>query len=160
MRLTSVATAGALLSLVLTVSACGEERSATAERVRSPQRGGETNAPKATAACRGQLRGFVGSLDTLREKLATGLDYGGYLREVRETRTAYDGIEPGRLRLGCLIVAGGSAERAFNLYIGAANSWGDCLATASCEISAVEPKLQRRWALASDLVSRAQRGLR
>jgi hypothetical protein len=40
------------------------------------------------------------------------------------------------------------------------NIWGDCLATSSCEVGSVEPKLQRRWDTASDLLATAAKGLR
>jgi hypothetical protein len=155
MRLSLAATVCTLLGAILILSACGEEQSATAERVASST----AAAPTARRSCRAQLRGFLGSLDGLREDLVVGLDYRSYLGEVREVRFAYEGIRTERLGLECLLAAGTMAERAFNLYIDAANAWGDCLTTASCKTSAVEPELQRRWARASDLITRAQRGL-
>ena len=171
MRLSLAATVCTLLGSILILSACGEEQSATAERA-APSAGAaareatvmtEAQATAEVSAtrrfCRAQLRGFLVSLVTLRDDLVAGLDYRSYLGEVREVRFAYEGIRTGRLGLECLIAAGTTAERAFNLYIDAANAWGDCLTTASCETSSVEPELQRRWARASDLISRAQRGL-
>jgi hypothetical protein len=159
MRLCLAATVGTLLGAILILSACGEEQSATAERAASSTAAATTAAPATQRPCRAQLRGFLGSLVSLRDDLVVGLDYRSYLGEVREVRFAYEGIRTGRLGLECLIAAGTTAERAFNLYIDAANAWGGCLTRASCETSSVEPELQRRWARASDLVSRAQRGL-
>jgi hypothetical protein len=157
MRLTSAATVGTLLGLVLMFGACGGEESATAERVTTST--AKAKPSPAKGSCGAQLRGFVRSLVDLRERLVAGLDYRGYLSEVRGVRIAYEGVEIGGLGLDCLIAGATAAERAFNLYIDAANAWGDCLTDAACETASVEPGLQRKWALASDLVSRAQRDL-
>jgi hypothetical protein len=161
-RLSSAATVGTLLGLILILilPGCGGEPAVSA--------GGKANAPTAAPAqgsgaertCRAQLRGFVGSLDALRELLATGLDYASYLREVRGVRAEHAAIRAAKLAIGCLIASGTPAERAFNQYIDAANAWGECLTKASCEIESIEPELQRRWARAGDLISAAQRGLR
>jgi hypothetical protein len=51
------------------------------------------------------------------------------MRELRAARGAYDAIPAARIRLGCLVVAGTSSERALNLYTEAGNTWGECLAT-------------------------------
>ena len=40
-------------------------------------------------------------------------------------RATYDEMPAHRLALGCLIGAGAAAEKAFNRYIAAANTWGD-----------------------------------
>lgn len=148
-----------LLCLALVLPACGDERTAAADseatttsspaRAKAPARGG----------CAGELRGLLGSMGTLRRKLAAGLRYDQYLHEVRELKTVYGDIRADRVALGCLLAVGAPAERALNRYIGAANAWGDCLASVSCSTESVEPKLQRRWTLASDLLSSAQRGL-
>jgi hypothetical protein len=160
MRLSSAATVCMLLGLALVLPACGGERTATAGGTTRVVKGAEAGKVPAAGSCRRQLRGFVGSLDALREQLATGLDYRGYLSQVRGVRVVYEGIRADRLAIGCLIASGTSAERGFNLYIDAANAWGECLATASCETAAIEPELQRRWSRAAELVSEAQRGLR
>jgi hypothetical protein len=160
MRLSPAATAGVLLSLALILSACGEDRTAAADKATSAGTA-EAKAPAAAGkGCAGELHGLLGSMDTLRRKLAAGLSYDQYLREVRALRVVYDGIHADRVGLDCLLTTGAPAERALNRYIAAANTWGDCLATVSCSTESVEPKLQRRWALASDLLSSAQRGLR
>lgn len=157
-RLSSAATVGTLLGLMLILPGCGGESALSA--------GGMANAPNAAPApgaertCRAQLRGFVGSLDALRELLATGLDYASYLREVRGVRAEHAAIRAAKLPIDCLIVSGTPAERAFNQYIDAVNAWGECLTRASCEIESIEPELQRRWARAGDLISSAQHGLR
>jgi hypothetical protein len=160
MRLSPAATVGILLGLALILPGCGDERSATAGTGTAPPRGAEVKLSAAERTCRGQLHGVIDSMDALREKLAVGLSYDDYLHEVRAARVAYDGIPVGRLELGCLVTVGTPAERALNRYIGAANTWGDCLALVSCDSGSVEPKLQRRWALASDRLSSAQEGLR
>jgi len=162
MRLSSAATVGILLGLALMLSACGEDGSTAADRpastvstssVPTPTR------PTPVRACR-QLRGFIGAMVGVRDKLARGLSYDDYLGEVQSVRSLYREIEAGKLALGCLLASGGPGERAFNLYIDAANAWGDCLATASCDTRSIEPRLQRKWALAAHQLTVAQRGLR
>jgi hypothetical protein len=165
MRLSWAAAAGTLLALVLILPACGEERTSAAEGTGSSAKkpasdAGPPKAAPANDACSVQLHGFLASLNALRDKLARGLNYDDYLHEVRGARLEYDRIQAAKLPLGCLLASGGRAERAFNLYIDAANTWGDCLATVSCSTASIEPKLQRKWKLAAAELSAAQRGLR
>ena len=158
MRLGQAATAG-VLSLALVLTACGDEPTSDSGQATAPGKAEPIARSSADARCRAQLRPFLDSMDALREDLAVGLSYEDYLDELREARKAYSRIRADRLPVGCLLVAAGAAERALNRYIDAANVWGDCLSTAVCETEAIEPKLQRRWALASDLLTSARSGL-
>lgn len=159
MRFGQAATLGVLLSLALVLTACGDESTSASGQATPAPSGAEPVARSpADARCRGQLRPFLGSMDALREDLAVGLSYEGYLDELGEVRDAYDRIHADRIPVDCLLVAASPGERALNRYIDAANTWGDCLATAACETESIEPELQRRWALASDLLSAAQSG--
>lgn len=166
MRLSLAATVGALLGLALAFGACGGERTATADKsgeslsAAGPTERKEIRSTATVKRCPSQLSGFLTSLDALRERLARGLTYDDYLREMRAVRSRYDGINVKRLPLGCLFRSGGPAEQALNLYVDAANTWGDCLTTISCDTGSIEPRLRRTWALASDRLSVAQRGLR
>jgi hypothetical protein len=161
MRLSSAAIVGILLGLALILSACGEDGTSAADRpARSESTGSAPTPKKVTVRTCHQLRGFVASMSALRDKLARGLSYDDYLREVQSVRSLYSEIDAGKLSLGCLLVSGGPAERAFNLYIEATNAWGDCLATASCTTRSIEPSLQRKWALAAHQLTDARRGLR
>ncbi|HEX6753912.1 MAG TPA: hypothetical protein VF093_10060 [Solirubrobacterales bacterium] len=159
MRLSQAATLGVLLSLILALTACGDGSSSGSGQATAAPSGVRASRSAADVGCRGQLHPFLGSMDTLRESLAVGLSYEDYLDELGEVRSAYDRIHVDRLPAGCLLVAAGPGERALNRYIDAANVWGDCLATAACETESIERDLQRRWALASDLLSSAQSGL-
>lgn len=160
MRPSSVATVGVLLSLALILPACGDERSASADRTVSPPGTAREKLPATNSPCRGQLYDFLDSMDALRDRLAVGLNYEDYLREVRGLKDVYGRIPVDRLAIGCLAAAGSPGERALNRYLNAANTWGDCLAMTSCETEALEARLRRKWALASDLLSAAQQGLR
>ncbi len=162
MRLSSAATVGILLGLVLMLSACGEDGTTAAEKPARTTRTSSAPPPSATtirSSC-SRLRPFLGSMTKLRNDLARGLSYDDYLREVQGVRSVYARIDAGKLTAGCLLASGGPAERAFNLYIDATNTWGDCLATVSCNTRSVEPKLQRKWALAAHQLATAQQGLR
>lgn len=159
MRLNSAATVGILLGLALTLSACGEDGTTAADKPASTSRTAPPRPASGRGSCRA-LRPFVGSMAGLRDDLARGLGYDDYLREVQSVRTVYARIDADGLSAGCLLAGGGPAERALNLYIDATNTWGDCLATVSCDTRTVEPKLQRKWALAAHQVTTAEQGLR
>jgi hypothetical protein len=164
MRLRSAAIIGVLLSLALVLSSCGEDRIAADPpgTVRTvpvqPQPAKQQHSH--AGSCRGQLGEFLGSMASLRQALARGLSYDEYLPRVRGVRTVYNRIPTARLNAACLLLVAGRAERAFNLYIDAANRWGNCLATAACSTTSVEPKLQSKWALASNWLSKAQQASR
>jgi hypothetical protein len=156
------ATVGILLGLALILSACGEDGTTAADRPAGTINTTPSVPPHATisrSSCR-QLRPFVGSMVKLRDDLARGLSYDDYLHEVQGVRLVYARIDADRLSAGCLLAAGGAAERALNLYIDATNTWGDCLATVSCNTHSIEPRLQRGWALSAHQLTSAQQGLR
>jgi hypothetical protein len=162
MRLSSAVTVGILLGLALILSACGEDGTTAADRPASTAKTKPVRQPRgatADSSCR-RLRPFVGSMTKLRDDLARGLSYDDYLREVQGVRSVYARIDADKLTAGCLLAGGGPAERALNLYIDATNTWGDCLATVSCDTRSVEPKLQRKWALAAHRLTSARQGLR
>jgi hypothetical protein len=160
MRLSPAVTVGILLGLALILPGCGDQRSAAAGTGTATPRGAEASVPAVTRTCRAQLHDLLDSMDSLRGNLAVGLSYGAYLHEVRAAQAAYRDVPVDRLELACLVTVGTPAERALNRYIAAANTWGDCLALVSCDSETVEPKLQRKWALASDRLSSAEEGLR
>jgi hypothetical protein len=162
MRLSSAGMLGVTLILALIPVGCGgDEHTVTSGRtVTSTSPGGGASAPSSPSPCGPQLRAVVASMDAMRDRLVAGLTYEQYLGEVRQVRARYDRVPGGRLGIGCLVAAGSPAERALNRYIAAANQWGDCLAILSCDTESIEPKLQRTWAEASDLLTAAQEGLR
>jgi hypothetical protein len=158
---------GVLLSMALLLPGCGDEGTATAG-------GGTAIAKLRTAAsdpaeprvslaarrCRRSLGELLDSLESLANTLAVGLSYEDYLDSVNRVRTTYARIPAESPAIACLGRVAGPAEGALNLYIDAVNAWGDCLATPSCDLGSVEPKLQRQWEEAGDLISSAQNGLR
>jgi hypothetical protein len=173
MRFGPAATAFVLLGLALILPACGDEQTTAAggagpdsEATVASGPGGAAGASKTTARpaaarrCVGMLGGFLDAMESLGNTLAVGLDYESYLGAVNHVRGAYASVAADRLPLTCLALVGGPAERALNVYIDAANTWGDCLATASCDPESVEPRLQRGWEEASDLLAEARGGLR
>lgn len=152
---------GCGLLAVSALVACGESGTGTAS-------GGDTTAqsrasavsPTAVKVCQGQVGGFVGSMDSLRRRLAVGLAYEQYVDEVEGVRAAYRRIPTGELAVECLTEVGAPAEKGFNRYIDAANEWADCIGEAGCESATVEPVLQRQWRIASRFLSESHRGLR
>lgn len=113
----------------------------------------------AGSLCQSQLGGFVGSMDSLRRRLAVGVTYDQYVNEVHAIRSTYDRIPTGEVEIDCLGAVGSPAEKAFNRYIEAANDWGECVSELGCESGTVEPVLQRRWRIAAHLLAEAREGL-
>jgi hypothetical protein len=109
--------------------------------------------------CQGQLGSFLGSMDSLRRRLAVGVTYEQYVNEVQGVKATYRDVPTERLQVDCVSAVGIPAERAFNRYIQAVNEWGDCVSEAGCGSAEVEPALQQRWRAASHFLSEAQEGL-
>jgi hypothetical protein len=160
MRIIPLATVEILLGLALILPGCGDQSAPAAGTGSAEVRSVESGVSTPTRTCQAHLHSLLNSMDDLRGQLAVGLSYGAYLHQVKAAQAAYDGVPVDRLELGCLVKVGTPAERALNLYLGAANTWGDCLTSASCDSESVEPELQRKWALASGRLSLAQKGLR
>lgn len=167
MRFGPAVTVCILLGLTLILPGCGGEQTAAAgleterESAANPPRSGATaKTPSPARQCGKLLGDLFDSIESLDNTLAVGLSYDDYLGAVNDVRATYASVPAGRLPIGCLARVAGPAEQALNAYIDAANTWGDCLATSSCEPEAVEPTLQHKWAEASGLLSSAQSGLR
>jgi hypothetical protein len=142
--------------VALTLSACGDGGSATAENTTQSR---DTTTPPAAqpgSACPAKLGAFVDSLNRLRRQLAVGLSYEQYAAKIKALRASYDRIPVDHLAIDCLTATGTPSERAFNKYIDAANAWGECLADASCTTATIEPVLQRKWRVASRFLSEAR----
>lgn len=173
MRSGPIAATAALLSLALILPGCGEEGTATGSGIRestsapaappSPAKGGASaSKPTRSAAakrCGAELGDFLDSIESLGNTLAVGLDYEQYLGSVNRVRASYSSVVADRLGIVCLSRVAAPAEGALNTYIAAANEWGDCLASSSCDPESIEPKLQREWERASDQLGRARAGL-
>jgi len=99
-------------------------------------------------------------MDGLRRRLAVGVTYGQYVNEVHAIRSTYEGVPVDAVQIDCLNAVGAPAEKAFNRYIEAADDWGECISERGCDSATVEPTLQRRWRIASHLISQAEDGLR
>jgi hypothetical protein len=121
---------------------------------------GKKQRPRAGSLCQTQLGSFVGSMDGLRRRLAVGVTYDQYVNEVHAIRSTYKDVPVDAVEIDCLNAVGAPAEKAFNRYIEAANDWGECVSELGCSSATVEPILQRRWRIASHLLSEAEDGLR
>jgi hypothetical protein len=165
-----------LVGCALLVGGCGDGGSdattgrtvasdETARTTEKPSRPQKTNRGKARHVpagnlCQSQLGSFVGSMDGLRRRLAVGVTYDQYVAEVRGIRSTYGKLPIRRLQIDCLTAVATPGEKAFNRYIEAANEWGECVSELGCGSVEIEPALQRRWRIASHLLSEAQDGLR
>jgi hypothetical protein len=174
MRPGPAAIAVLLLALALIPPGCGDEQTSAAGTKRIAAQAAKATTADGSAAtsnaaasdlatakrCRGSLGDFLDSMESLSNSLAVGLSYEDYLTAVNHVRSTYAPIDASRLPLLCLAQVASPAEHALNTYIEAANTWGDCLATTSCDPESIEPQLQRKWSMASDRLSEAQENLR
>jgi hypothetical protein len=147
------------VTLALLVAGCGDESTGAAEGPTTPQTSPTTNTTSEggttrATGCSKHLAAFVNSLDALRRQLAVGLSYEQYVARVKSLRASYKRIPVQRLTFDCLAI-GTPAEKALNKHIDAANSWGECLADATCTTATIEPVLQRKWRIASHFISAA-----
>jgi hypothetical protein len=110
-----------------------------------------------TAACEARLEEFLGRMDDLRQSLLAGLSYDEYVVRVRAIRDAYEAVPIDKLGATCVTGPASEAEAAFNQYLRAANSWGECASTAGCAASEVEGRLQNRWRIAAKSLEAAER---
>ncbi len=161
------------MCLALALAACGGGGSSTtgttAPKTTAAKPGAEvkTAAPtkaapvkkaSKSAGCQARIGDFLARMTDLRQSLLAGLSYSEYVVRVRAIRDAYEAVPVDRLAVGCLSGPASDAEDAFNQYLRAANTWGECAGTAGCAASEIEGKLQRRWRIASKSLEAAERG--
>lgn len=167
-RVTIAMCAASLAALAIALPGCGGDTAANARNtpVSSAENAASKQLPqkkRETAAvderCRQQVGGFLEAMATLRERLVSGMSYEEYVGEIGIVRAAYDEVPVRQLALPCLSTAGTPAELAFDRYIKAANSWGECIEEAECDAPTIEPVLQKQWRRASLLLDEAQSGL-
>jgi hypothetical protein len=115
------------------------------------------SAPAGKSGCEARIGEFVSRMDDLRQSLLAGLSYAEYVVRVKAIRDAYEAVPVDRLGVACLAGAAADAEDAFNQYLRAANTWGECAGTAGCAASEIEGKLQHRWRIASKSLDEAAR---
>ncbi len=153
----------ALAALALALPGCGGGASAAPDKADAkPQSAAATVAPSGendssgggdptatTAHCPASVHEFATGLAKLRRRLVGGLTYAEYVSAVKRLRENYAAIAVDRLSPACLIATGTPAERAFDVYIEAANAWGECLSEPGCDAGDVEASLQAEWKLAS-----------
>lgn len=163
----------AIVALAPALPGCGGDETATAGgggattsaapagvQGAAPESRAAPTRPAAAKRCAATLGEFVDAIESLANAVAVGLDYERYLAAVEGVSEAYAGVEAERLGLVCLARVAGPAEASLNLYVDAANEWGECLADSSCEFEAIEAQVQRRWQQASTHLAQARSGLR
>ncbi len=152
----SAAGCAALASLVLLLPGCGgssppSETTSGVGRAVPTRAGGErpSSGPIVAAGCPTELSRFADSLQQLRHRLVAGLTYDEYIGAVRDLRSEYAAIPVETIAPTCLLSTGTPSERAFDVYVEAANRWGGCLSEPGCDAGDVEAPLQAEWHLAS-----------
>ena len=99
------------------------------------------------------------TLDTLESRLAAGLSYEQYFAEVQRRPVRLRDGPGGRARTPLPERVGTPAEKALDQYIEAANVWRECRADVSCGTYTIEPRLQRKWRVASHYIAARPRRL-
>jgi hypothetical protein len=155
-RLREVLRAALLLGIAaLTLIGCGGGDATTATRTTAARTPGKSKGQRAVTGGRHcPLGPFLRALDTLESGLAAGLSYEQYFAEVKGARSDYESVPIDELELPCLAV-GSPGERALNQYIEAANVWRECRADVRCGTYSIEPRLQRKWRVASHYIALA-----
>jgi hypothetical protein len=162
-------TACVLVLAALALSACGGDDSSTAaetrERTSAADRADEAPPPSDANAsdsggCAAQTRELLTRLDTLRERLVTGLDYRDYVAQMKRVRGSYEALPVNRLGIACLNDVGGPAESAVNDYIDALNVWAGCVEVPGCQSTSIEGRLQTEWQRAARALGEARRAVR
>lgn len=111
------------------------------------------------AKCTRQLGGLMEALQELDSRLAVGLNFENYGRQLGNARVAYDRVPFGGLSLDCLSI-GADLESALNRYAKAGGAWGDCIQDLGCDMDQVDPELQAQWSSAGSKVENAEVGIR
>jgi len=149
----------------LALPACGSQAPAapdpTDATLTAPSAEPPPNSSPAAAAtpCAHGLSAFVEGLEHLRRSLVIGVSYEQYVAELATVRKTYQQVPVGKLDLACVSGPASSAERSFDGYLAAANTWGECVSEAGCETASLEPKLQRKWRAAAKELAAAQQAL-
>ena len=73
-------------------------------------------------------------------------------------KSAYASVPVEELELPCLAI-GAPGEKALDQYIDGANMWRECRMDPRCGTYTIEPRLQRKWRVASHYLSLAHEGL-
>lgn len=120
----------------------------------------KAKAQAAADRCEGQLSDLLTEVRELDSRLAVGLPYADYSRQVGSIRVAYDQVPFPQLSLDCSGDVGIALEDALNSYVKAGNVWGDCIEDFGCDVDGIDPQLQEEWTKASGQLSDATSGLR
>ena len=147
-----------LVAAALALGGCGSSDSETVAKT-SPAAApvhSRAHARRVAAGC--PLGPFLHELETLQSQLSVGLSYEQYFAAVKQAKAAYAAVPVAKLELPCLIAAGTPGEKALDQYIEAANEWRECRADISCGTYTIEPRLQRKWRVASHYLSLVNTG--
>jgi hypothetical protein len=144
-----------LVAAALALAGCGGGEDKTGIGAGPAPAHAQPRAHRKTAASSCRLGAFLHALKTLESNLSVGLSYEQYFAEVKRAKAAYAAVPVAKLGLPCLVASGTPAEKALNQYIEAANAWRECRADVSCGTYTIEPRLQRRWRVASHYLALA-----
>lgn len=164
MRILATVAAGTLL---FAVAACGTDEEAERERAEAEKQVAELTEELEDLrqrldegkTCEKQLSGFNRALGDLDAELNVGLNFHDYSESVRDAAVAYERIDVDDLADDCALEVGLPLEKALRKYVDAEEVWEECFERLSCDLDSIDPKLQRLWAAAGDLIDQADDGI-
>lgn len=114
-----------------------------------------------SVACERSLGPLLEKLSETNSRLDIGMIVGEYNSALGDTKVVYDQIDFEGLTNDpyCLGEVGVPLEDAFNAYVEAGSTWGDCVTDFGCDLDGVMPGIQEKWSTASGLVNDAKSAL-
>lgn len=148
------------LALVL-LAACGGDSGPTeAQKRKRREARREAELQVLHDECEEEFDPFLSELQELDSRLGVGLDYDEYGDKVGDIQVAYDDLDIKSMDQRCINEVGIPAEDAFNAYLDAHQTWEECIDRLSCDMDKEAlPKMQKKWAEATDLLTKADRNL-
>lgn len=109
--------------------------------------------------CREEVGGLLKALRATDSRLTVGMTFADYGEQVGDISVAYDQMSIGQMDFNCVGGAGVAAEKAFNSYTKAYNTWNDCIGDLYCDTDSIQPELQKQWSRATRQIARARSAL-
>lgn len=149
----------------LAIAGCGgpsQAKKDAAVKERAEARKLKRSAEEAAAVavtCRQQVSALLRALRATESRLNVGMTFADYGGQVGDISVFYDKMPINRMDFECVSGPGVQAEKAFNSYQRAYNTWNDCIGDFDCDTDSINPELQKEWAKASRQITRARSAL-
>jgi hypothetical protein len=113
---------------------------------------------EAQIRCQLDTEEFLDALRELDSRLEVGVQLASYLELVGDAQAAFDRMTAG-VSDDCREQVGIPGAHALNAHIVAGATWNRCIQRVGCDLKSIDPKLQKKWSLASRKLAEAESGL-